>query len=600
MLKAKRSFRKVVRSNPNLQRFVNLGGKVWGLSLVGIIASALQGLANLGFPLLTKVLVDQVLPSKRVEFLLIICVGFLVVAACIVGLEFLGSYMGAAASEKVTLFLREEIATHALQLGIDERGLAASSNAAPLIAVDAPMVGSVFGKVFQQGVFQVIRFVGAVLLIAVINWRLLLVAPIMIMMLTAGPVLMRRRLVDASRNHQEAEAAVLTTASEFLTDLLGLRAAFAIPWAEGILRTRFRTRRSTQLQQERLAIVSKIGYLALWIVYSGTYFFAGLLAFQGRLSFGDVLALGQLMATLAFPSQSLGSVYSSYTTALASLQRIDEFLAQEVVELFHKTCGTKVSMTESREDDQPSSVLPLICHNIKLLVGNRVPVLRDVNITIESSDWVAVAGASGAGKSTLAQVLAGLRVPTSGHVMAGGRLLSDWDEEVFRTRVGFVNGDANLYRGSLFDNVSLGRVGVSPEIVYLLLEMVGAMNIVNRLDGLYSLQVEGKKKLSSGERQRIGLARGLAASPDLLILDEATSALDSQSEVTLFQNLRKKFPRLTVILISHRLSTILECDKIVVLDRGSVSQQESPSALLSKKGPFRELVQSQVVDDHRP
>ncbi len=600
MPKAKRKLKKVVQLNANLQRYTALGSKVWGLTLIGVIASGLQGLANLGFPLLNKLLIDRVLPSKRVEFLLIICIGFLLVATCIVGLEFLGSYMGRAASEKVTLLLREEIATHALQLGLDERGLVVSSNAAPLITVDAPMVGSIFGRVLQQGVFQVLRFAGAVFLIAAINWRLLLVAPIMILMLTASPALMRKRLVDASRNNQEAETAVLIKSSEFLTDVLSLRATFAIPWAEEILRKRFRNRLDTQLMQERVAIVSKIGYLALWIVYGVTYFFAGLLAFQEKLSFGDVLALGQLMATLAFPSQSLGDVYSSYTTALASLQRIDEFLAQEVVELFHKNSGTKCSMTESDENDQPFSVLPLTCHNIRLLVGTGEAVLRDANITVERSDWVAVAGASGAGKSTLAQILAGLRIPTSGHVMAGGRLLSDWDEEAFRICVGFVNGDTNLYSGSLFDNVAFDRQGVSPEIVYSLLEMVGAMDIVNRLDGIHSLIVEGKKKLSSGERQRIGLARGLAANPDLLILDEATNALDSQSEVTLFQNLRKKFPRLTVILISHRLSTILECDKIVVFDRGSISQQGSPSALLSQEGLFRKLVHSQVVDDHRP
>ncbi len=169
MPKAKRKLKKVVQLNPNLQRYTALGSKVWGLTLVGVIASGLQGLANLGFPLLNKLLIDRVLPSKRVEFLLIICIGFLLVATCIVGLEFLGSYMGRAASEKVTLLLREEIATHALQLGLDERGLVVSSNAAPLITVDAPMVGSIFGRVLQQGVFQVLRFAGAVFLIAAIK-----------------------------------------------------------------------------------------------------------------------------------------------------------------------------------------------------------------------------------------------------------------------------------------------------------------------------------------------------------------------------------------------------------------------------------------------
>jgi ABC-type bacteriocin/lantibiotic exporter with double-glycine peptidase domain len=600
MPKVKRNLKKFLQLDPDFQRYMFLGSKVWKLTLIGILASGLQGLANLGFPLLNRLLIDQVLPSKKIDLLLIICIGFLLVATCIVGLDFLSSYLGRMASEKVTLSLREKITNHALQLGFDEREPTVSSNASPLITVDAPMVGSIFGDVLQQGVFQVLRFLGAVFLIAVINWQLLLVAPIMILMLTASPMLMRKHLVDAAHNNQEAETTVLTSSSEFLTDVLSLRAVFAISWAEKILRKKFENRLSTQLKRERIAIVSKIGYMALWVVYGVTYFFAGLLVFQEKLSFGDVLALGQLMATLAFPSQSLGDVYSSYTTASASLQRIDKFLSKEVIELFHKESKAHYSTTKSIENDKSCAVLPLTCHNIQLLIGSGEEVLRDVNIAVEKSDWIAVAGTSGAGKSTFARIIAGLQIPTNGYVMAGKRLLSDWDEELFRIKVSFVNGDTNLYTKSLFDNIALGRPEVSPEIVYSLLEMVGAMNIVARLGGLHDLIVEGKKKLSSGERQRIGFARGLATSPDLLILDEATNALDSQAEVTLFQNLRRNFPQLTVLLISHRLSTILECDKIVVIDRGIINQQGVPSALLSQEGLFRKLVHSQIVDSHRP
>ena len=126
--------------------------------------------------------------------------------------------------------------------------------------------------------------------------------------------------------------------------------------------------------------------------------------------------------------------------------------------------------------------------------------------------------------------------------------------------------------------------------------MVGVADILTRVDGIHSPQVEVWKTLSSGERQRIGIARAIAARPELLILDEATSSLDSNSEVTLFQNLREKFPKLTVMLISHRLSTVLECNEIVVLDRGKVVQRGLPSIILSENGLFKKLVQSQVLD----
>lgn len=583
--------------NKLTHQFTNLASEVLGLTFAGIIVSALQGLANLGFPLLTKILVDQVLPSKKIELLFLNCLGFIIIAICIVGFSFLASYMAVTASEKITLLLRKKIVAHTVNLGIvDEHILKASDNAVSLITIDAPMVGSIFGKVLQQGVFQTIRFIGAVLLILTINWRLLLVAPIMILLLTASPVLMRKRSIKASRENQEAESAVLTTASEFLNDILSLRAVFAINWVKNLLKKRFMRRRFTQLQQQRVLVFSQFSYIGLWLAYGTTYFFAGWLAFQEKISFGDVLALGQLMATLAFPSQSLGEVYSSYTTAQASLQRINEFLSQEFVDLFYKESPTQLNIVEVHERNTALSVFPLKCHEIKVEIGSGVAVLESVSIAIKSGIWLAVAGASGAGKSSLAQVLAGLRVPTSGHVRAGGKLLSQWDEEAFRKYVGFMNSNVQLFQGSLFDNVALGRKGISPEMVDSLLEMVGVADILTRVDGIHSPQVEVWKTLSSGERQRIGIARAIAARPELLILDEATSALDSNSEVTLFQNLREKFPKLTVMLISHRLSTVLECNEIVVLDRGKVVQRGLPSVILSENGLFKKLVQSQVLD----
>lgn len=122
--------------NKLTHQFTNLASEVLGLTFAGVIVSALQGLANLGFPLLTKILVDQVLPSKKIELLFLNCLGFIIIAICIVGFSFLASYMAVTASEKITLLLRKKIVAHTVNLGIvDERILKASDNAVSLVTI---------------------------------------------------------------------------------------------------------------------------------------------------------------------------------------------------------------------------------------------------------------------------------------------------------------------------------------------------------------------------------------------------------------------------------------------------------------------------------
>lgn len=415
----------------------------------------------------------------------------------------------------------------------------------------------------------------------------------MIFLLSSTPILMQKRIVGASRRYQESEANVLTHTSEFLSNVISLRTLSAEHWAKNVLEENFKESCYNQLRLQVISSASQIGYLALWIVYGGTYFFAGLLTFQGILSAGDVLALGQLMASLAFPSQSLGSIYGSYNSALASLIRIEEFLSQEVLEIFHKPNGI-----ESYQNEQKDTPLPLVCCQAGVVIENKTIVLQDINLTVNYGDWVAVAGPSGAGKSTLMQLLAGLRTPTSGHVLAGEKSLANWNEKVFRQSVGFAGGDVHVYKGSLFDNVALGRSQISPEVATSLLVMVGATNIITRFGGIHNSIVE-RKNLSSGERQRIGLARALATNPKLLLLDEATNAIDSQSEEFIFEKIRGRFPNITVLLISHRLSTILKCSRIVVIDQGKIREEGSPFKLLSQEGAFKTLIQSQVVNSNQ-
>jgi ABC-type multidrug transport system fused ATPase/permease subunit len=343
------------------------------------------------------------------------------------------------------------------------------------------------------------------------------------------------------------------------------------------------------LRLARLQLAGEVGYVALWLVYAGTYFFAGLQAFQGNISVGAVLALGQLMASLALPTHALGALFTAYAGALGSINRLREHLQVREPMVF-STAPIEPAAELLKDSVAPSSALPLISDNVSVVLPDESMILNGVGLSVHVGEQLAVVGASGAGKSTLAAVLAGLRTSTFGQVTAGGTPLASWRESDFRKRVAIAFTEPSLFRGSIFDNVALGRAEIDQAWVSELFGLIGADDLL-----VSSSLIEGGHNLSSGQRQRIGLARALAVVPELLILDEATSGLDTESEARIFQAVRDRWPRMSLLVISHRLATVLQCSQAIVLDTGRVVDRGDPRALLTSSVRMAELIRAQVI-----
>jgi ATP-binding cassette subfamily C protein len=221
------------------------------------------------------------------------------------------------------------------------------------------------------------------------------------------------------------------------------------------------------------------------------------------------------------------------------------------------------------------------------------PILNGVSMTIPAGAHVAVVGPSGSGKSTLLRLLLGLAEPDAGIVSFDGRDLSGLDRSSVRRQIGVVMQSSQLMPGSIRDNVDLGR-GLSTARIWEALEAAAVADDVRAMPlGLATAFVEGGGTLSGGQRQRILLARALAGRPRILMLDEATSALDNVSQAAVIANLERL--EVTRIVVAHRLSTIQKADLIVMISDGRVVAQGRFDELMSRDGPFRDLVARQQV-----
>lgn len=229
-------------------------------------------------------------------------------------------------------------------------------------------------------------------------------------------------------------------------------------------------------------------------------------------------------------------------------------------------------------------------HNLTFGYTDKSSVLENIELLIEPYQTVALVGRSGSGKSTLIKLLLRYFEPDSGSILIDGTDIRQIDVTGYRKRLAIVHQEVDIFNGTLIENLLYGNPTASREEIESACKIAQAHDFIQQLPNGYLTTVgERGVRLSGGQRQRIGIARALIVNPDVLVFDEATSSLDYESERAIQTAMRSLFGTRTLIIIAHRLSTVRDADKIVVLDKGNISQIGSHAELLEKGGLYQRL-----------
>ena len=318
-------------------------------------------------------------------------------------------------------------------------------------------------------------------------------------------------------------------------------------------------------------IISTVGNL--FIMYFGIK-----QVLSGNITIGSLMAFTTLSGYFMDPVGNLVGLQLQIQEAQISMNRISEILDYEREE------------TKTEADKKCNLKGDIKLENVNFRYANRELALEDVSFTIEHGKKTALVGSSGSGKSTITKLLLKYYVPENGKITIDGMNIREISAQYLRENISLVPQNIQLFSKSIFENVAMVKPNATEKEVAEALILANADEFVRKQPmKMHTYLEEAGQGLSGGERQRLALARAFLKNADLFILDESTSNLDFGTENIIFDTIYNKLPNKTMLIVAHRLSTIKNCDKIIVLDEGKVIEQGTHNELLKQKGKYYEL-----------
>jgi ATP-binding cassette subfamily B protein len=567
-----------------IRRFFGYYQPYRGLFILDFSAAVVSGLLELAFPMAVRAFIDTLLPEEDWNLIILASAGLLAIYLLNTGLMVIVNYWGHMLGINIETEMRRKSFDHLQKLSFGYYDNQKTGHLVGRVTKDLEEIGEVAHHGPEDLFIAIMTLAGAFALMVAVNPQLALITAIIVPI--TGFVTSRYggRMTRTWRNlfgrvgdfnaRIESNVGGMRVVQAFANEDHERR-LFAIDNAQY---------RATKLEAYKtMAASMSLSYMSmrltqLVVMVAGTYY-----VLQGQLSNGGFVGFLLLVNVFFRPVEKINSVLEIYPKGIAGFRRYSELLDVEP-DIVDRPNAIEVSNLRGE----------IVYDDVTFGYGGGRNVLEHIDLSIRPGETVAFVGPSGAGKTTISSLLPRFYEVSSGRITIDGIDIRDMTLASLRREIGIVQQDVFLFPGSIRDNIAYGRLDAPEEDILEAARRARLEEVIAGLPfGIDTLIGERGVKLSGGQKQRLAIARMFLKNPPILILDEATSALDTETERAIQQSLAELSVGRTTLVIAHRLATIQNADRIVVVDASGIAEQGRHADLVATDGVYRRLHDAQ-------
>jgi ATP-binding cassette subfamily B protein len=553
-------------------------------SLMLLVAILGSTLINLLPPYMFSLAIDQYIENLDTQGLLLISGAFIVVYGLLFVAQYSRRFLINWLGSNLEYEIRMDIFRHLQELGLDFYATREVGGIVSRGTNDVDKITELISSGIANVVADIVTLVGIVAIMLSMNWWLSLITFSVIPMMALFLYFWGRRVRKVYRETRKTIASVSAKMEESVSGMKEIQSYSR----EGETRREFQQVNLSNMQANvqagqimsafwpAIQIFTAVGnFLVLW--------FGGTAVMKGDLSVGVLFGFMSYLSRFFWPIQDLSGFWNSVQSALAAAERVFGIMDTSVT-----------VMDDINAEDLPRIEGRIAYRDLSFGYDPDLLVLKNIDLEIEPNTTIALVGPTGVGKTTMINLLYRFYDPVEGSVEVDGQDLRKIKMGSLRRQMAVVLQDNFLFSASIKENIRYGRLDATDDEIIEVSEAVGAHEFIMKLPEGYETDVrERGGRLSVGQRQLISLARALLADPRILIMDEATSSVDAYTELIIQKALEKVLRNRTSIIIAHRLSTVRNADRIVVLDEGRIAETGTHAELIMKEGLYKQLYEMQ-------
>ncbi|MFZ3591069.1 ABC transporter ATP-binding protein [Bacillus sp. DJP31] len=543
-------------------------------------SAVIVALLELGFPLAVQWFIDDLLPTQNWSMIVWVSIGLLALYVMSMFLQFIVNYLGHMLGINIETDMRQQLFQHVQKQSFRFFDNTKTGHIMSRITNDLFDLGELAHHGPEDVFISIMTFIGAFWIMMTINVQLafasIVVIPFLIWIVVFCNVRMNKSWSSMYTNIADVNARVEDSVS-------GVRVVQSFTNEEYEI-SRFSKNnqkfRRAKLDAYKTMSFSLSGiYMVTRIITLVVLVYGAWLTFNGKLTPGELVAFILFVTVLIKPIDKISAIMELYPKGMAGFKRFIELM----------------DMEPEVKDAKDAIEVPLLrgdirFNDVSFSYDEHKSVLENIDLTIKAGDTVAFVGPSGAGKTTICSLIPRFYDVNTGSITIDGMDIRDMSQRSLRSQIGIVQQDVFLFTGTLRENIEYGMLGASDDEISAAARRAHLEDFIQSLPYGYETQIgERGLKLSGGQKQRIAIARMFLKNPPILILDEATSALDTETELIIQQALTELAKDRTTLIIAHRLATIRNADRIVVVTEEGIAEEGRHEELIEQGGIFANL-----------